>query len=218
MRIHFSLTPNSQVVPFDYQHYLIGTFHKWIGKNNIHDDISLYSISWLDGGEITDGGYNFPKGARWFISFWDEQLAKLAISGAMNDPDTFCGMVVSQVQIQETPEFIGRTRFSVSSPVLIRKYETNPKGDHLLFNNPETELYLTETLKKKLKKANLNYECSVKFDTTYSRAKTKLVNINNIKNRASLCPVIVEGDAEAVKFAWNVGIGHCTGSTFGALR
>ena len=46
----------------------------------------------------------------------------------------------------------------------------------------------------------------------------KLVDIKGIKHRASLCPVVIEGDPVAISFAWNVGAGHLTGSCFGALK
>ena len=51
MRIHISTTKNTSLVPFDYQQKLVGTIHKWIGTNSIHDHISLYSFSWLKGGK-----------------------------------------------------------------------------------------------------------------------------------------------------------------------
>ena len=44
MRIYIRTTPNSSVLPFDYQQKLIGTIHKWLGNNEIHDKISLYSL------------------------------------------------------------------------------------------------------------------------------------------------------------------------------
>ena len=37
MRIHISTTKNTSLVPFDYQQKLVGTIHKWIGNNSIHD-------------------------------------------------------------------------------------------------------------------------------------------------------------------------------------
>ncbi|PJA95412.1 MAG: CRISPR-associated endoribonuclease Cas6, partial [Ignavibacteriales bacterium CG_4_9_14_3_um_filter_34_10] len=82
MRLHFSLTENTQTVPFDYQHFLIGAFHKWMGWNEIHDEISLYSLSWLQGGKMVKDGFNFPNGARWFVSFWDEEIGKQLIMNA----------------------------------------------------------------------------------------------------------------------------------------
>ena len=44
MRIHLKTTANTQPVPFNYQQKLVGTIHKWIGPNSIHDKISLYSF------------------------------------------------------------------------------------------------------------------------------------------------------------------------------
>jgi len=68
-----------------------------------------------------------------------------------------------------------------------------------------------------LDSVNLPTNVKVSFDKNYLNPKTKLVNIKNIKNRANFCPIIIEGDPEAIKFAWNVGVGHSTGSCFGAL-
>jgi len=131
MRLHFNLTQNTETVPFDYQHFLIGTFHKWMGWNEIHDELSLYSLSWLQGGKMVEGGFDFPNGAKWFISFWDETIGKQLIMSAMKNPDVCCGMIVKEIQMQNTPQFGIKERFNVSSPVFIRKYDENKKAIHL---------------------------------------------------------------------------------------
>jgi hypothetical protein len=69
MRLHFTLSPNTETVPFGYQRLLTGTFHKLLGENAVHDAISLYSLSWLHGGvtmrngKKIEGGLDFPQGA-----------------------------------------------------------------------------------------------------------------------------------------------------------
>ena len=88
---------------------------------------------------------------------------------------------------------------------------------HYLYSDEEADEVLTQTLRHKLDKAGLNNlvgETSVSFDRNYRGARTKLVTINGISNRASVCPVIVQGPSQAIEFAWNVGIGHLTGSGF----
>ena len=45
MRLLIRTTNNNKIIPFDYQGMLIGTLHKWLGYNDIHDKISLYSFS-----------------------------------------------------------------------------------------------------------------------------------------------------------------------------
>jgi CRISPR-associated endoribonuclease Cas6 len=188
-----------------------------MGWNEIHDDISLYSLSWLKGSKQTKDGLNYKEGARWFISFWDEGIGKKLVKKVMDYPEVACGMGVREIIIQETPKFGPKETFSVSSPVFIRKYNEEKKAIHLTFKDDEADYYLTETLKRKMKQVNLDYNVKIKFDRNYSAPKTKLVEINNIKSRASFCPVILEGDPEGIQFAWNVGIGHSTGCGFGAL-
>ena len=52
----------------------------------------------------------------------------------------------------------------------------------------------------------------------YRNAKTRLITLAGSPNRASVCPVIVEGPPSAVAFAWNVGAGNSTHYGFGSLN
>ncbi|MFH0990838.1 MAG: CRISPR-associated endoribonuclease Cas6 [bacterium] len=217
MRLYFNLTPNIEPVPFEYQHFLIGAFHKWLGPNEIHDDISLYSLSWLSGGKKEKDMLNFPKGAKWFISCWNEALAKKVMSGLLSEPNVCCGMRITDVQMVGTPKFSEHQRFLTATPVLVKKYD-GQGIKHLLFSDSGVDDVLTATLKTKLEKAGIvNKGIKVFFDRTYEKCKTRLVTIKGIQNRASVCPVMIEGTPEAVAFAWEVGVGHSTGSGFGAL-
>lgn len=221
MRLHFTLTPNQQPVPFAYQHFLTGAFHKWLGKNPQHDEISLYSLSWLQGGFMKNGALDFKCGARWFISFHDDALANVIIDHALDDSEVCCGMRVVRIVQQQTPKFGSRYTFKVGSPVLAKSKEIDGKVKHYLYSDLEANATLTATLRHKLDRAGFDTahnRVTVSFDRSYRNPKTKLVTIkDNISNRASICPVIVEGTPEAVQFAWNVGVGHGTGSGFGSL-
>jgi len=221
MRLHFTLSPNQQPVPFAYQHYLTGALHKWLGRgNDLHDALSLYSLSWLNGSLLRRDALEFPRGARWFISFHDESLADAIVTNALADPEVCCQMRVTRIEQQATPQFGSRHTFKVGSPILARSKEIDGKVKHYIFSDPEADATLTATLRHKLDRAGLgapHNEVVVKFDKTYRNPKTKLGTIKDIHNRASICPVIVEGTPEAVQFAWNVGIGHGTGSGFGCL-
>jgi CRISPR-associated endoribonuclease Cas6 len=220
MRLHFTLTPNQQPVPFAYQHFLTGAFHKWLGENPQHDEISLYSLSWLQGGFMKNGTLDFPRGARWFISFYNDALANIIIDRALANSEVCCGMHVTRIVQQQTPEFGGYYNFKVGSPVLAKSKEVEGNIKHYIYSDPEADATLTATLRHKLDKAGVNTshnEVTVSFDRNYRNPKTKLVTVKDIHNRASICPVIIEGTPEAVQFAWNVGVGHGTGSGFGCL-
>lgn len=220
MRIIISLSPNISIVPFDHIPYLTGAVHKWIGQNNaVHGSISHHSFSWLKGARKGNGGLYFPRGASFFISAHDEDLVKRIVSGAIDQPELFAGMRVLEIKLQNTPLFErGEEFFSVASPVLIKKKELD-RVKHCLFNDPEANEFLTQSMHKKMSLAGINPDgMCISFDPDYRSAHTKLVNYNGIMNRASVCPVIVKGTPEQIAFAWNVGIGNSTGIGFGALN
>lgn len=217
MRLYFKLSSTNEIVPFDYQYFLLGKFHKWLGENDLHDKLSLYSFGWITEGEVLNKGLTFKSDAMWFISFWDEEIGKKIIFNSMKDADFIFGMKVIDITIKDTPSFSSRERFSVSSPVLIRHYLDNREVKHILSENPLSDELMTKTMQRKLREANCDDDISIRFDRYYPKPKTKLVKINGIDNKANFCPVIIEGNPESIKFAWNVGVGHSTGSGFGAL-
>lgn len=225
MRLYFDLSTNTQPVPFDYPHFLTGTFHRWLGNNDLHDGLSLYSLGWLQGGKAQRGGLHFARGASWFISAPDNErgtcLLELVAQAALQSPEVCCGMEVLQIRAEVTPDFGPRRTFRADSPILV-KGQKSPDGKtpHLLWNDPRADELLTKTLRHKLDAAGLGEHSEgaiMRFVRDYKGAKTKLVDIKGIQNRANFCPVIVEGPPEVVQFAWNVGAGIGTGSCFGSL-
>lgn len=230
MRLHFTLSPNAESVPFAYQHKLTGVFHYWLKENDLHDKISLYSLSWLDGGRRVRNRLEFSGGAKWFVSFYEDEYVERLVNGALRDPKMFCGMRVLEIRQQTTPEFPAKYKFKAASPVFVKgKQPANGKPPHhYLFNEPESDTLLTNTLVHKMDEADKeanetrfteeDKRVKVSFDREYAGAKIKLVRIKNIDHKASVCPIIVEGTPKAVKFAWNVGIGNGTGSCFGSLH
>ncbi len=222
MRLHLTLSANREPVPFAYQHFLTGALHKWLGQANPHhDQISLYSLSWLDGSRMNrTGTLDFPHGARFFLSFHNDALVETLVNGALTAPDVCCGMRVVEINQQTTPIFGTRHTFKVGSAVLIKAKAEDGRIRYLLHNDPAADAALTATLRHKMDAAQLDPRhrtVTVAFDKTYRNPKTKLVTIKNIHNRANICPVHIEGTPEALQFAWNVGIGNGTGSGFGSL-
>ena len=226
MRLHFSLSPSRQPVDFNYNALLTRTLHRWLGNNNpYHDALSLYSVGSLQGGSARGGALHFPRGASWHISAPDtpqgqELLQKIA-EAALHSPDVACGMEIVEIASQNTPQFGPKRVFRADSPIFIRGDETDGKDPHILFDHPRASDYLTRTLRHKLDKAGLGHlseTARVSFDRTYKTPKTRLIHIkDDFYKRASVCPIIVEGEPEAVQFAWNTGAGNLTGSGFGSL-
>jgi CRISPR-associated endoribonuclease Cas6 len=220
MRLYLKLTETKQLIPFNYQPYLTGAIHKWIGEqNDVHDAMSLYSFSWLQNVMVrADRGVNLTADSYFFISVYDEALIKRLLKGIMEDPSVCYDSSITDVQIADDPLFSNRQTFFTASPVFIKRRVENTEK-HITHEHPQSGEYLTETLKKKLQAANLSSEgVHVKFDNGYNNPKTKIIRYNQIGNRVSVCPVIVEGTPEQIAFAWNVGVGNSTGIGFGALK
>lgn len=219
MRIHLFTTPSDKIVPFNYQPHLTGALHKWLGQNDNHDALSLYSFSWLKGGKATKQGLNFNKGACFFISSHDPELLQRLIEGLNEAPSINFGLEVKEAKLQEEPEFKnGSNIFTCASPVFIKRYFYE-RDIHITHEEEKADEYLTETLKHKLVTAGLDGEgVRVSFDRSYLKARTKVVYYNKIGNKVSICPVKVEGSPEQLRFAWNVGVGNSTGIGFGALK
>jgi CRISPR-associated endoribonuclease Cas6 len=216
------LTGNTDPVPFNHLHHLTGALHKWLGDNRVHDGLSLYSFGWLGGAESENGHLAFPQGASWRVSFHETDLAKRCIDGIMQDPEVAFGMRVFEVKEQATPTFSGCYRFKTDrAPVIARQRRGDGSRAYLLWDDEAADPVLTRTLRHKLKAAGFkgdHLDTEVQFDRTYQGARTKLATIKGVGHKGSLCPVVVTGTPEAVRFAWTVGVGELTGSGFGALR
>ena len=219
MRIYLNLTPNTEIVPFNYQQYLVGAFHKWLGENELHDDISLYSLSWLNGGHKVRQGLLFPDGAEFFISSPLKDLHTKLVQGVFDGAYIRWGMSVKELTMRVTPDFGTRHRFIAQSPIFIqRRIEGRKQQKYYFPQDPEADELLTETLQHKLARAELPTDVSVAFDPDYRGVHTKKVTYGKIGIKAAYHPVIVNGHPRAVQAAWEMGVGNSTGIGFGALR
>lgn len=219
MRIHLKTTANTSPVPFNYQQKLVGTIHKWIGNNSIHDNISLYSFSWLNGGRKAENALDFSNGASMFISFYDETIIKQIIKSILDEPEMFCGMRVINIGLVKSPDFTNCDYFLCASPIFIKHKLADGTIKQYDFNDAECGMLMKQTLITKMQKAGLDIDetLDIQFDQSYAKKKTKLMRYRHIGNKANLCPVIIKGKPETKLFAWNVGIGSCTGIGFGAI-
>lgn len=219
MRLYLKLSASKKVVPFNYQTYLTGAIHKWMGADNtLHGATGLFCFSWLQNIVADKNGLYIGNNSYFFVSAHGEDLVKTIIRGIRDDPFVMFGSMVEEVQIVETPAFGENVRFQNASPILIKR-RINDEEKHVLFDDPVSGNYLTENFEKKLRAAGLPDDgISITFDVGSSKAKTKLIFYRNIGNKVNLCPIIITGSQEQIAFAWNTGVGNSTGIGFGALK
>lgn len=218
MRIHVKIRSNHAIIPYSHQHLLTGVIHKWFGWNKLHGNLSLYSFSRLKGVTNIKGGLQTDTYCNFFISAFDKELIHSIVKGAYNDPTMFCGLIVEEISIEEEPEMNDRDYFYAASPILVKRL-TDHGMKHYIYSDEETDAMLKETLLTKMKQVGLEDETlEIHFDRSYLRASTKLIDYKGVKNRVSLCPIIIKGTPETKKFVWNVGLGNSTGVGFGAIE
>ncbi len=219
MRIHIKMSRTLQPIDFNYQPLLTGCINKWLGENNEqHGRISLYSFSWLQNVDVRNHKIHLKDDTYFTLSFHDIDNIKTVMTNILDSPEMFFGAKVTDICLQDTPDFSGKERFFTASPVLIKRYHEN-EITHYTYEDEKSDEYLTETLKKKAGIAGLDATgTKVCFDRSYHSPRTKIISYKGIRNRVNICPVIVEGRPEIVAFAWNVGIGNSTGIGFGALK
>lgn len=218
MRILLIIQTTNTIIPFDHQQLLTGSIHKWLGWNDEHGKVSLYSFSRLDGGKATKSGFQFEKGTSFFFSSHNPDLIKKIISGIQADPSMFYGLIVTEIIIQEDPDLSGRDLFFVASPIFIKR-KVGDRVDHIDFNDLRANICLKETLQTKMIEAGISDEnFDIRFETAYPKSGTKMITYKGVKNKANWCPVSIEGKPETKLFAWNVGLGNSTGIGFGAIK
>ncbi len=218
MRIHLKITTTGELISFDHQPLLTGTIHKWLGRNKEHGEISLYSFSQLAGGKASPKGLLFERETSFFFSTYNPDLIKKLIGGIQSDPTLFHELTVHEIIIQEDPDLSDRELFFVASPIFIKR-RNGEKVDHIIYGDPRANACLEETLHSKMDKAGIRDETfRIRFEVDYPKAGTKKISYNGVENRASWCPVIIEGKPETKLFAWNVGLGNSTGIGFGAIK
>ena len=217
MRIHLKILSANKIIPFDHQPQLTGTIHKWLGWNEEHGKVSLYSFSQLEGGKATASGLRFEKEISFFFSSHNDDLIRKMVAGIQTDPSMFHGLTVSEIIIQEDPDFSERELFFSASPIFIKR-KVGERIDHIKFDDPRANACLKETLQTKMIEAGIEDEFAIRFDTTYPKAGTKKITYNGVQNRANWCPVIITGKPKTKLFAWNVGLGNSSGIGMGAIK
>jgi CRISPR-associated endoribonuclease Cas6 len=223
-RIHLQLVASGRLIPFAYRHVFAGRVHAWIGSHNpFHDARSLYSLGPLQGGRGTPAGIHTTKGEAlsWHIGSWEAPLLIQLLEGITESPELAFGLRVVEARLALAPVFSSHVRFRPDSPILLRSRRPDQTVAHITYQDAQADDLLTKSLQNKLRHAGLTdtaAQTTARFVRETGEGRTKLIPIKNIQNRASLCPIEIEGPPEASRMAWVAGIGNGTGVGFGSLQ
>jgi CRISPR-associated endoribonuclease Cas6 len=229
MKFKIEFSKNTEPVPFTYISNLNGYLHKILGENNdYHDELSLYSTSFLHGGKLSSNKkyYEFKNGATWYISSPDKKFITDFIASVYQHQNFAFGMELLSVELIEN-DLINEGEyymFYTKSPILLKYKEFGSKRNiYLTYNDNalKTSVFMKNIIIKKALKMKLNItkdDFNIAFNTNYENKKTRWIKVKSISNLTSVCPIYVQTNKkEIADFIYNVGVGHSTGSGFGFL-
>ncbi len=223
MRLELTLSPSSEVIPFNHLPELYDTVHRWLGINPTADtDARFFSYGWLHNGKRENDGLCFEQGAKWRLSFYYEAQGKKALKAIRDSPHVAYGLTVQEAVLKPVPVFGNQYRFQTDmAPIVVRRLQPSGDTEYLLWHNRASDEILTGLLRARLARVGLlgkHQQTRVYFDRSYKRAHSKMVQFHDQDYRGSVCPIHVEGTPEAISFAWLVGLGDLNQMGFGALR
>lgn len=232
MKFRIYLSENETGIPFNYINKLYGILSSCLSDQEMEDTSSLLSVGWLGGSKVEQdarspqekqkGALFFRGGARWDIGLYDNEIA-IRLLGKLQHADVdFYGMQVTGAEVLSAPSEAfekEQHRFLVNSPVLLQRPEPPNGFKYVLYRDPESGRMLTREIRRRAELAGIVWskELNLFFDPNFRNAKTRLINIQSINIKASVCPVIAVGPPEALEFVWTVGAGEKCDLGFGSL-
>lgn len=239
MRLKINLkSENNFKVPFNYNHILSSIIYNKIADldlaNKIHDSNSFkfFNFSQInikkrklvkDGIIARDGRISF------YLSSPDDLLVKNLVSGFVDDLEiNFKNdkLIVEKIEALKTPDFREISEFKSLSPINIRDSKEIDGKVKRIDLAPSDKFFkgIENNLIKKYCIFN-NIENTDKKISAYSEmahVKRKRITIpkgpNTTYHRAYMMDLILEGDTDLIKFAYDVGVGEKNSMGFGMLR
>ena len=239
MRLKLYLNSKNGIinVPFNYNHIISSIIYDLIDDikyaNNLHSKSSFkyfcFSQINISKSKMVDGGFISRDGKISFIiSSPDDTLITELVKGIMNKSElTFIGQLLTIIkcEIIKEPLFTNKMEFRTLSPIIVTtKKEINGKLREWDLA-PSDEFYKgveNNLIKKYLKFHNL--ESTDKTINVYSNMKSvkrKRISINKGQNttfhRAFMMDIVLEGDIDLIKFAYDCGLSSKNSQGFGLV-
>lgn len=225
-------------IPFNYNHILSAIIYNKIADlelaNKLHESQSykFFTFSQInihDFKMLKDGFLSRNGTIDFLISSPDDYLIKSLVEGFLNELTIdFIGnkLIIQKVELLPVTEFDNKINVKTLSPIISRtQKEVNGEmkiwdlspGDHF-FKNLENNLI------NKYKKFNNIEETdkTIKICSEFNNVKRKRISIEKgdkkTYNRAYMMDLILEGDEDLIKFAYDAGIGEKSAQGFGMIE
>ncbi|MBX3101008.1 MAG: CRISPR-associated endoribonuclease Cas6 [Bacteroidetes bacterium] len=232
MRLQIRFLHNRQAIPFNYQYELARALHRWLGPDNpwhgkTYSPFNFGSLQGLKAQGNTLVCHNSQ--ITWWVAAWQANLLKTLLQGMLQSSTGPWGMHIQEVQLASPPHTEGTRQYFMDSPLVLRQRQESGPVKYLTWQDTEANTQLHEQLMRKLHHLDIHVpetDVQVAFDTTYPKAKTRLITLKRdtpgqqkeVKVRGSLCPVRVTAPPEVHAAIWSTGLGANTGIGFGGVK
>ena len=225
------------VVPFNYNHMVSSIIYNLMDDidyaNKLHSKSTFkyfcFSQISISQRQMVDGGFISKNGRiNLIISSPDDKLITELVNGIMKKSEiTFIGqkLKIFKCEIIKEPEFTSKMEFITLSPIIVttkkeidgklKEWDLAPSDE--FFNGIKNNL-----IKKYLKFNNLeNTNKTINVYSNMKSVKRKRISINKGKNttyhRAYHMDLILEGNCDLIKFAYDCGISSKNSQGFGLI-
>lgn len=219
MKIKLLFDCNSKLFHKPLNEEVNGFLNNVLGDGNkYHGTFSRYSVSSMQGGRMDkDGVLNFPNGGYVFVSSDDSEFMVTLLKGlAAKQKNLY--VLDMKYKGMELCDFKVNERFDLVrsiSPILI-----SDGKKAVTFNDDNFFELVREKSIKKLIKCGYDEKLvnTLEINPFHpEKYKTKMVEINGVKNIGSRVMFCISGDKTVRKALYELGIGKCTGFGFGAV-
>lgn len=240
MRLKIYLKNNNGIIsiPFNYNHILSSIIYNMIDDTTFASQLhKLTSFKYFCFSQIfiskpkrVKGGFISSNGSISFIiSSPNNKLITELVNGLMhNQSVNFIGqeLIVSKCEILKDPEFTSNMEFKTLSPIIVTtKKEVNGilKEWDLAPGDDFYRSIKKNLIKKYLKFYNLDStDKTIKVYSNMRYVKRKRISINKGEkttyHRAYLMDIVLEGNPDLIKFAYNCGLSSKNSQGFGMIK
>ena len=225
---------NDFKLPFNYNHILSSIIYNKIKDLDLayelhsSNSFKFFNFSQLNianrkiikNGIISkDGKINF------YLSSPDDLLIKNLVNGFVDDIEVKFQhekMIVEKIEVLKNPDFKELSEFKTLSPIIIRDSVDNKRIDlspsDKFFKGIEVNLVKKYCIFNNLEKTNKK----IKAYSEMRNVKRKRIMIpkglNTTFHRAYMMDLILKGDVDLIKFAYDVGLGEKNSMGFGMIQ
>ena len=240
MRLKITLKSkrNRLKIPFNYNHIVSAIiynkiydleFAQKLHSSNSYKFFTFSSIHIHKFRQVKDGFLSQNGTIDFLISSPDDYLIKTLVEGFLEDQTVnFIGedLLVQKIELLPVPDFEEKVNVNTLSPIIVRTkkevdgklkiWDLNP-GDEQFYRNLENNLI------NKYKEFNGFEETDKKIiiSSEMRNVKRKRITIDKGEeqtfHRAFLMDLVLEGDLDLIKFAYDAGLGEKSGLGFGMV-